>query len=113
MTYSATVLGVDSSGKIIREPSPADAQSATSLHVLAFSSKGHLLLNESQGSFDFETWEKVRARALTICQGTLTSSSDGDIAMAEDADGQPLEGTVREAVEDKLYQDYAWKIDAA
>ncbi|KAI9037787.1 putative exosome complex subunit Rrp46 [Aspergillus affinis] len=113
MTYSATVLGVDSSGKLIREPSPKDAQSATSLHVLAFSSKGHLLLNESQGSFDFGTWERVRERALTICQGTLTSSSDGDIAMAEDADGQPLEGTVREAVEDKLHEDYAWKIDAA
>lgn len=111
MTYSATVLGVDSSGKITREPSPEDAQSAASLHVLAFSSKGHLLLNESQGSFDFDTWERVRERALTICQGTLTSS-DGDIAMAEDTDGQPLEGTVREAVEDKLHHDYAWKIDA-
>ncbi|THD00325.1 hypothetical protein EYZ11_000218 [Aspergillus tanneri] len=113
MTFSATVLGVDPSGKIIREPSPNDAQSATSLHVLAFSSKGHLLLTESQGAFDFDTWERVRERALTICHGTLAQSSDGDVAMAEDVDGQPLEGIVREAVEDKLHQDYAWKIDEA
>ncbi|KAA8647770.1 putative exosome complex subunit Rrp46 [Aspergillus tanneri] len=98
---------------IIREPSPNDAQSATSLHVLAFSSKGHLLLTESQGAFDFDTWERVRERALTICHGTLAQSSDGDVAMAEDVDGQPLEGIVREAVEDKLHQDYAWKIDEA
>ncbi|KAE8146924.1 hypothetical protein BDV25DRAFT_161495 [Aspergillus avenaceus] len=112
MTFSATVLAVNASGEITREPSEKEAAAATSLHALAFSSKGHLLLNESQGAFDFDTWEKVHARALAICHGTLTRTSDGDVAMAEDVDGQPLEGTVRETVEDKLHQDYAWKTDA-
>ncbi|KAF9887699.1 hypothetical protein FE257_009652 [Aspergillus nanangensis] len=113
MTFSATVLGVNTLGEIIREPAPTDAAAATSLHVLAFSSKGHLLLNESRGSFDFDTWERIRQRALTICHGTLSGSPDGDVAMVEDVDGQPLEGVVRETVEDKYHQDYAWKIDAA
>ncbi|KAB8207840.1 hypothetical protein P875_00138440 [Aspergillus parasiticus SU-1] len=113
MTYSATVLAVDASGEIIREPSVKEAAAAASLHVFAFSSNGHLLLNESQGPFDFETWEKVHQRALTICHGTVAPSSDGDVAMAEDVDGQPLEGALREAMEEKIQQDYSWKIDAA
>lgn len=113
MTFSSTVLGVSASGEIIREPSAKQAAAATSLHVLAFTSKGHLLLNESQGSFDFDTWERVRQRADAICHGTTIASSEGDVAMVQDVDGQPLEGVVRETVEDQIHRDYAWKIDAA
>ncbi|PWY75106.1 hypothetical protein BO70DRAFT_319199 [Aspergillus heteromorphus CBS 117.55] len=112
MTFSATVLSVDAAGKITREPSAEDAAAAKSLHVLAFSSKGHLLLNESQGAFDFDTWERVRERASAICHGTSVGE-DGDVAMVESADGQPLEGTIRETVEDQVHRDYSWKIDAA
>ncbi|GES61700.1 exosome complex subunit Rrp46 [Aspergillus terreus] len=112
MTFSATVLGVNPSGDLIRDPSVTEAAVATSLHALAFTSKGHLLLNESQGTFDFDTWERVRQRAAAICHGTM-ATTDGDVAMVEDVDGQPLEGTVRELVEEKFHQDYAWKIDAA
>lgn len=113
MTFTATVLAVTSSGDIIRDPSVKNASAATSLHVLAISSKGHLLLNESQGAFDFDTWERVHQRALTICRGVQPSGSDEDIAMVEDVEGRPLEGFIRETVDDKVYHDYAWKIDAA
>lgn len=113
MTYTATVLAVDNSGEIVAEPNSKVARAAESLHALAFSSKGHLLLNESQGAFDFDTWEKVHQRAITLCRGTQTGASDGDVAMGGDASGKPLEGFVRETVEDKIHHDYAWKIDAA
>ena len=109
MTFAATVLAVSSSGTIIREPSARDARSATSLHALAFSSKGHLLLNESQGMFDFDTWEMVHERALNICHGAARGT-DGNIAMVEDVDGEALETLLRETVEDRVYHDYAWKI---
>lgn len=112
MTYTATLLGVTKSGDIIRDPSTADAKAAASLHVLAFSSKGHLLLNESQGRFDFETWEHVQQRARAICQGASVPGSDGDVAMGEGADGVPLNNFIRETVEDKIRSDYFWKIDA-
>lgn len=112
MTFSATVLAVTASGDIIREPSAKDAKAAASLHVLAFSSKGHLLLNESEGAFDFDTWESVYERALAICHGARVSGSDGDVAMVEDVDGRPVESFIRETVEDQIYRDYAWKIDA-
>lgn len=112
MTFTATVLAVTASGDIIREPSPKDASTAESLHALAISSKGHLLLNESQGAFDFDTWERVHQRALAICHGAAVRS-DGDIAMVEDTDGRPLQEFVRETVEDKIHHDYAWEFDAA
>ncbi|PLB42613.1 putative exosome complex subunit Rrp46 [Aspergillus candidus] len=112
MTFSATSLAVTSTGDILREPTAEVASSAASVHVLAFSSKGHLLLNESQGAFDLDTWDNVRERALAICRGTASYGSDGDVTMTVDVDGQPLEGTIREAVEDQVHRDYAWSIDA-
>lgn len=113
MTFAATVLAVTPPGDIIRDPSAQDASTATSLHALAISSKGHLLLNESQGRFDFDTWEKVHEKAMSICQGAQVKGEDGDIAMAEDVEGQPLQSFIRETVEDHMHRDYAWKIDAA
>jgi exosome complex component RRP46 len=111
MTFSAALLGVTKSGIIIPDPSPADAKAMASLHVLAFSSKGHLLLNESQGRFEFDTWEAVRQKALDICQNAAVSG-DGDVSMGEGADSAQLHGFVRETAVDQVHRDYAWKIDA-
>ncbi|GAQ07395.1 hypothetical protein ALT_4716 [Aspergillus lentulus] len=113
MTFTASILAVTSSGDIIRQPSVSQAATAKSLHVLAFSSKGHLLLNESQGTFDFATWERVHQHASAICRGTLAGSADGDVSMDGEGGEQGLEKFMRETIEDKVYQDYAWKIDAA
>lgn len=112
MTLSATLLAVTKSGDVVPSPSAAVAKSATSLHVLAFSSKGHLLLNESQGRFDFDTWESIREQAMNICRDTTTAEADGDVAMGEGAEAVRLDSFIRETVEDRLHSDYAWKIDS-
>lgn len=112
MAFSSALLGVTKSGDIVRDPSAADAKAASSLHVLAFSYKGHLLLNESEGRFDFDTWELVRERALSICRGAAASGTDGDVAMGEGSEDARLDRFVRETVEDRLHVDYAWKIDS-
>ncbi|EPS29685.1 hypothetical protein PDE_04635 [Penicillium oxalicum 114-2] len=111
MTFSTVLIAVSKTGDIVSSPTLVDAKAASSLHVLAFSSKGHLLLNESQGRFGFETWESVRLRAHTICRGIDLPENDGDIAMEGSAESGTVEGFVRETVEDHLYRDYAWKID--
>ncbi|KAL4884255.1 hypothetical protein BJY04DRAFT_16551 [Aspergillus karnatakaensis] len=113
VTLSATVLAINTSGEIISEPSARDAAAAASLHALAFTSKGHLLLNESEGKFDFDTWEKVYERAMAICHGTSALGSDGDVAMTEGVESQPLEGIIRDTVQDQIHSDYAWKLDTA
>jgi len=111
MTFSATLLGVDKSGEIVSDVSVANAKSVASLHVLAFTSKNHLLLNESEGRFDFDTWEKVRERALSICRENTISNVDGDVAMGDGEESQSGR-FIREAVEDRLEKDYMWKIDS-
>lgn len=113
MTFSTALLAVTKSGEIISNPSTVDAKAASSLHVLAFSSKGHLLANESQGRFDFDTWESVRERAYAICRGTAMAGSDGDIAMGVEDENRHVDDLIREIVEDHLHHDYAWKIDSA
>ncbi|KAJ5124466.1 uncharacterized protein N7515_008291 [Penicillium bovifimosum] len=110
MTFSAALFGVTKTGDIVRDPSPTAAKASVSLHVFAISSKGHLLLNESEGRFDFDTWELVHQRALSVCQGT--ASADGDVTMGEGAASASLHGLIREAVEDQIYSDYAYKLDS-
>ena len=110
MTFSAVLLGVTKSGDIVRDPSPTVAKTAVSLHALAISSKNHLLLNESEGRFDFDTWELVRERAASICQGV--ASADGDVAMGEGANTASVNAFIRENVEDQIYSDYAYKLDS-
>lgn len=112
MTFTATALAVTPSGEIRRDPSVQEAKAAKSVHAIAFSSKGHLLLNESDGASDFETWERVHDRAVAICRGaSKTTQTDGDIAMAED--GPSLESFIRETVSDQIWRDYTWKIGFA
>lgn len=112
MTLASTLLAVTPKGKIIQDPSSSDVADAASLHVLAFSSKGHLLLNESEGRLDFETWELVRQQAASICQGAATTGSDGDTDMDDGTSSTKLNGFVREAVEDHLHKEYSWKIES-
>lgn len=110
MIYTATILAVDSSNRIISEPSLDDCAKAKSHHVLAFSSKGHLLLNESQGVFDFDTWERVYEQALSICRNSKVAGQDGDVSMEGKHN---LESFVRETVEHKIASDYSWSGTAA
>lgn len=105
MTYTSTILAVNASNQIIRHPSLEACAQAKSLHVLAISSKGHLLLNESQGSFDFDIWDKVYEEALSICHRPQPMTRDGDVAM--DANNT-LEDFVRQTIEHKIGSDYAW-----
>lgn len=112
MTYTSAIIAV-SSGNILRDPSIKDISAASSLHVLAVASTGFLLLNESEGEFDLETWEAVADQAQVICQGSEgDASSDNDISMVEDGETkhQGLEGSVRDIVADKIQHDQAWRI---
>lgn len=112
MTYTSAIIAV-SSETILHGPSIKDINAASSLHVLAVSSTGYLLLNESEGEFDLETWEAVADQAQAICQGDEhAASGDKDISMDEggETEQQGLEGYVRDVVANKIQQDHAWRI---
>lgn len=117
MIYTAALISVSASGELIANPSTEQVKTASSLHVLAFSSKGNLLLNESQGNFDLPTWDKVHDLGETICRGSPAGwvGKDEDVTMGEAggaAKGQTLEQFIRETVEDKVREEFMWKLAA-
>ncbi|OJJ42862.1 hypothetical protein ASPZODRAFT_147028 [Penicilliopsis zonata CBS 506.65] len=107
MYFTTTIIAVTPSGEIICKPSIKDADEAASVHVLAFSSKGHLLLTESEGSFDFDTWEKVHDRALTICH--LPEEASAGNGKVEYAVGSTWQKWLAESVEDYIGFKYAYE----
>lgn len=111
MVYASTVVAVSPSGDLTQNPSVKDIKAAASMHALSFSSKGHLLLNESDGTFDMDTWEKVYDLAKSVCHNGEEGIVAGqDVDMGTKASAEPLEQTVRDAIEDRLREDCAWKL---
>ncbi|KAI1981576.1 exosome non-catalytic core subunit rrp46 [Ophidiomyces ophidiicola] len=100
MMYSAVLVAVDDragdGGSVRPDPTPAATQAAASLHVLAFSSQGHLLLSESHGACDWPTWERVHDCAQAVCRGGPA--------------GGGVEGCLREAAEQHARHALSWTL---
>lgn len=104
---TATIVAVTPKEGLLCSPSPEDLATATSIHVLAFSSQGRLLVVESEGSFDMDTWDSVMVKAEVICRG---SRPDGDVDVDMDSisrDG--LEGVMRDSMAREIASDLRWK----
>ncbi|KAK2861247.1 hypothetical protein FQN49_004402 [Arthroderma sp. PD_2] len=113
MIYTTCIIAVSSAGESLPNPSTEQIKACASLHVLAFSSKGNLLLNESQGSFNMQQWDAIYDLAEKLCRGSVTvGDGDKDITMDGEASNS-LEKFIRETVEDKVREEFAWKLAAA
>ncbi|EEH07520.1 conserved hypothetical protein [Histoplasma capsulatum G186AR] len=111
MIYTSVLIAVSRTGELVDNPSNYHIKIAKSLHVLSFSSKGHLLFNESEGEFDLDTWDKVHELAQSVCiGGPGRIMGDGDVDMDGAKACQTLEQSVRDTVEGKIREDLAWKI---
>ncbi|KZF23668.1 hypothetical protein L228DRAFT_122105 [Xylona heveae TC161] len=110
-TVTSTLVAVSSSDEIIDSPSAAQLAEAASTHVLAFSSHGELLVNESEGSFSIETWERVYEQAQRLCRGEDKKGAgamvDGSEMEVDRADC--LEDFVRGVMQEKTVKEQAWK----
>lgn len=110
MTLTSTIVAVSPSGEVAGEASADAIAEALSVHVLGFSSHGKLLLAESEGSFDIDTWEQVHDRAEQICRGSNVEAADetGDAYM-ESSEQNSLEGCLRNSMEEKVTREQRWK----
>jgi len=78
---------------------------ARSVHVFAFSSKGQLLVAESEGVFDVEVWERAVEDARGVCcsaaggagQGMDVDGGEGVEVNLQDATLRTVEGAVQKA----------------
>lgn len=109
MAVTSTLVAVTPNSELVGGPRPGNIKEALSLHVLAFSSHGNLLLAESEGVFDMDTWDQVYSTAERICRGSNAEDIDGsdDINMEPPADS--LESSLRDVLQEKTAREQRWK----
>ena len=109
MTLTSTLIAVDSLGHLLQDPSAKQVHTASSIHVLAFSSHGDLLVVESEGAFSIDTWSEVAKRAKHICQGrSIEDGSKEDVDM-DNGRQMNLEDVMRNTVKEKISREQRWK----
>ena len=111
-TLTATLVAVDSKGELVVDPSVKRIKLASSIHVLAFSSHGDLLVVESEGEFTLDTWNKVYQKARLIChgeEGDKSESESEDVSIESD-EALKLETVLKDAVERKVAHEERWKM---
>lgn len=113
MTLTSVLLAISSYGssrKIIRNPTLQQFQGANSVHVLAFTSHGQLLVAESEGSFSMEDWDEVYDIGKGLCCDNIETADDdimqGD-GLVENTGGMML--FVKSTLEEKVSADLHWK----
>lgn len=107
MTLTSTLVAVKKDRDLIVNASPQELVEASSIHVLAFSSTGDLLLTESEGNFNLEVWENAYDMAWKACNGRTVDSADEMV----DTEDSAMESFVRQTMEEKIATDLKWKAD--
>lgn len=100
---------MDSYGKLVQDPSAKQIHSASSVHVLAFSSHGDLLLVESEGSFGIDAWEEVVKMARHICHGAEPAESDSQNVPMDSTGELSLENVMRNTMQERMVKDQRWR----
>ena len=109
MTLTSTLIAVGLDGALIHNPTTRQLSTSTSLHVTAFSSRGDLLVAESEGRFSIDVWEKVVGEARIACRGCASDDKDnGDVSM-EPEDAASIEGFMKGVVGSKISADQRWR----
>lgn len=111
MSLTATLVAVDLNGALIMQPSVKQINLASSIHVVAFSSHGDLLVVESEGEFTIDEWDKVHQNARLTCQGEERDESGSEDVSMKVADVSELGNVLKEAVERKVAKEQRWKKD--
>ncbi|KAH7417340.1 hypothetical protein BKA64DRAFT_702115 [Cadophora sp. MPI-SDFR-AT-0126] len=111
MSLTSTFLALASDGshrRVIVNPTLLESQAASSVHVMAFTSHGDLVVAESEGDFTLKDWEALHDAAKEICCDDSSTSGDmGDEGMGEK--NESLLMFVKSTLEDKIERDLHWK----
>ncbi|KAI9665071.1 MAG: hypothetical protein M1821_006519 [Bathelium mastoideum] len=105
-TYTTTAFGLTPPGDLISTNTLNSQTKYTSYHVFAFTSQGDLLLAESEGSFDMDTWQRAYAAAEEQCLGKKMDEDD-DIVM--DQQGDSLQERLKVTLQNQIELDRQWK----
>ena len=109
MTFTTTLIAAKESEGLIPSPSSPDIKAATSIHVLAFSSHGDLLVVESEGFFSLDTWKEIHDKARLICHGEEKAASEGKDVSMNSEDSTKMEDVLSYAMRQKIAREHSWK----
>lgn len=109
MTLTATIVAVDLNDILVVDPSMQQIKLSSSIHVLAFSSHGDLLVVESEGDFTIDIWDEVYQKAKSICHGEEGDESDSEDVSMESDGVSKLEDMLKDAVEKTVSMEQRWK----
>ena len=108
MIVTSTLIAIDAFGKLTIDPSVKEVHLASSIHVVAYSSQGDLLVIESEGSFSTDILEQVVETASQVCRGQSSEGSKNvDVHMEEGA--MSLEDSMKMLVQTKIAKEQKWK----
>ncbi|KAH8602696.1 hypothetical protein B0O99DRAFT_679685 [Bisporella sp. PMI_857] len=107
MVLTSVLLAITSEG-ILRNPTLQDIQKADSVHVLAFTSHGELLVAESEGTFTMEEWNGVYDVGRRICCDETPSADSMQDNVLDEKDGGMIM-FVKSVLSEKVKQDLRWK----
>jgi exosome complex component RRP46 len=108
LTLTSVLLALTSDGtakRIIQNPTLIQSQSADSLHVLAFTSQGDLLVAESEGSFAIGDWDDLYEAGKAICCNETEQADDHEM-VGKDGGMQTF---VKSILKSKIAADLHWK----
>ena len=109
VTFTSTLIAAFSDGRCTPNPSRSELEEATSMHAMAFSLHGDLLVDESEGTFDMDVWDRVYDCGKGVCCSS-TAISDGSQAVSPTtANGHHLEAFLRMTLQEKTALDQTWK----
>ena len=104
----SVLLAIDRTGTLLPDPTAQDLAAASSVHVLAFSSLGKLLVVESEGEFSMKDWEEVHEKAKEICLGKEGGGDGQDVSMHGLENGS-LKDMLCGVVQQKAAEEQRWK----
>ncbi|KAK4546883.1 hypothetical protein LTR36_001615 [Oleoguttula mirabilis] len=105
-TVTAVLLAVSGEEVISIDPAEKELAGCKSVHALAYTQHGDLLLNESAGNFNLEVWEEVADRAEKACVAAVALASEDDEMANGTAEAAPW---LRRELEEKARDAVAWR----
>jgi exosome complex component RRP46 len=105
-TMVAALASVQESGEVISEPKEKEIAGCKSIHAMAYNTRGEQLMDESCGSFNMETWEKVANVAQEACAAALSSADEDEAMVNGTAQKEPW---LRQALEKQVTDSNAWR----
>ena len=111
MTVASVFLTVGSGGSVVTGASVRPLESASSVHAVAFSLQGELLMVESEGSFDLKAWESVIEIAKSKCLYSMTTEANQEDVEMKGDNKTPLEFLIRGKIEERFRGTEQWRYE--